>query len=294
MYLYTMCLQQQYNTMKMDSPLSSDPLDSPFSSTDSPRELDVRDSELHQDGVRIQPGSSLSMAMQRNVSMSNFESFGSFRQQQSVPRLNSNSLAGSRMDSFMRSTPSMLNLASPDGGDAIEDEDLGNLLEDLAAPMRTEEQDTQQHHQEPRRVGGPLAMQPNDVLHLRILIDHSCVEVFTGSGEVLSTRIYRGRAPDPNKPGIDFVSFGGHAIIETVSAYELDACWKNTPPTPVMRTSGEYRGTSARSSLERPSMRNSFRNSLDRTTLQHVEKTLQRVPTERMFEDILSPQSGIV
>lgn len=290
-----MWVQQYYDSMKKDSPLSSDLLDSPFSSTDSPRGLDVHDSELHQDGMKIQPGSSLSMAMQRNVSMSNFESFGSFRQQQSVPRLYSNSLAGSRMDSFMRSTPSMLNLASQDGGDAIEDEDLGNLLEDLAAPMRAEEQDgQQQQHHEPRRVGGPLAMQQNDVLHLRIFIDHSCVEVFTGSGEVLSTRIYRGRAPDPNKPGIDFVSFGGHSIIETVSAYELDACWKNKPPTPVMRTSGEYNMASARSSLERASMRNSFRNSLDRNTLQQVEKTLKSVPTERMFEDILSPQSGIV
>ena len=39
------------------------------------------------------------------------------------------------LSNFMRSTPSMLNLADIDGGDGIEDEDLGNLLEDLAAPI---------------------------------------------------------------------------------------------------------------------------------------------------------------
>ncbi len=41
-----------------------------------------------------------------------------------------------------------------------------------------------------RRVGGPVEMESGDV-HMRILLDHSCVEVYLGSGEVLSTRIYR-------------------------------------------------------------------------------------------------------
>ena len=41
-----------------------------------------------------------------------------------------------------------------------------------------------------RRVGGPVELQSGDV-HMRILLDHSCVEVYLGSGEVLSTRIYR-------------------------------------------------------------------------------------------------------
>lgn len=43
-----------------------------------------------------------------------------------------------------------------------------------------------------RRVGGPTELAPgNDTCHLRVLMDHSCIEVFTGTGEVLSTRIYR-------------------------------------------------------------------------------------------------------
>lgn len=41
-----------------------------------------------------------------------------------------------------------------------------------------------------RRVGGPVAPASNEV-HMRILLDHSCIEVYLGSGEVLSTRIYR-------------------------------------------------------------------------------------------------------
>lgn len=41
-----------------------------------------------------------------------------------------------------------------------------------------------------RRVGGPVEADSGDV-HMRILLDHSCVEVYLGTGEVLSTRIYR-------------------------------------------------------------------------------------------------------
>jgi hypothetical protein len=34
-------------------------------------------------------------------------------------------------------------------------------------------------------VGGPLPlMRPSETIHLRILVDHSCVEVYTGTGEV--------------------------------------------------------------------------------------------------------------
>lgn len=192
--------------------------------------------------------------------------------------------------SFMQSTPSMLNLAQHDEAENIEDEDLGNLLEDLAAPMRHEEDTSCAQQQEPRRVGGPLAMQEDDVLHLRILIDHSCVEVFTGTGEVLSTRIYRGRAPDPNNPGIDFVSFGGQAVIDNLEAYEMHSCWKHKAPTPIVRRSLE-------------SMRSSLRNSIDREHMS-VDKALSMVRNEsKLFDhthdsfcvdcDVLSPQSGI-
>jgi sucrose-6-phosphate hydrolase SacC (GH32 family) len=37
-------------------------------------------------------------------------------------------------------------------------------------------------------------MHPGDVLHLRILVDHSCVEVYTGTGEVRGGERRRGGA----------------------------------------------------------------------------------------------------
>lgn len=198
--------------------------DSPLSSRTS------KDYEYHEPEEPIgikRTGSSLSMCLQRNSSMANF---GNTAVPPSIPRVGS-LLSSSRVGSFLNPSPSMLTLP-PDGVDTVEDEDLGTLLEDLAAPMRNEELEPQETHQEPRRVGGPLLMQPNDVLHLRIIVDHSCIEVYTGTGEVLSTRIYRGRAPDPNNPGIDFVSFGGTAILENVSAFEVMSAWPNKAPTP--------------------------------------------------------------
>ena len=40
-----------------------------------------------------------------------------------------------------------------------------------------------------RRIGGPIVMdKQRQGLHLRILVDHSAVEVFTGAGEALTTR----------------------------------------------------------------------------------------------------------
>ena len=39
-----------------------------------------------------------------------------------------------------------------------------------------------------------------EALSLRLLVDASLLEVFTGSGEVLSTRVYRGQASPPHAP----------------------------------------------------------------------------------------------
>ncbi|KAL4855527.1 Acid beta-fructofuranosidase 4 [Chlorella vulgaris] len=104
------------------------------------------------------------------------------------------------------------------------DADLDFLLDDLAAPMR----EAPAPAVEPRRVGGPLPqMHPGDVLHLRILVDHSCVEVYTGTGEVLSTRIYRGQAPEGiTDAGISFIAFGGVAQVKHCAAYEMGSAWQ--------------------------------------------------------------------
>lgn len=115
-------------------------------------------------------------------------------------------------------------LSLPAVPDTVEG-DLDTLLEDLAAPMRGAEEGAPAPPVEPRRVGGPLLLRPRDALHLRIIVDHSCVEVYTGTGEVLSTRIYRGHAPDGGDAGIDFVAFGGEAVLERVTAWEMGSAW---------------------------------------------------------------------
>lgn len=162
----------------------------------------------------------------------------------------SSSLIGSsipRVGSFIQRQASFLGAGSPrsqaimDAAEAAEmDAELSTLLEDLAAPMRGNAGDdgaAPPQAPEPRRVGGPLLMRPADKLHLRIFVDHSCVEVFTGTGEVLSTRIYRGQQPQSSSffdgtgqvdAGIEFLAFGGAAVIEKVSAYEVGSAWKDS------------------------------------------------------------------
>lgn len=58
---------------------------------------------------------------------------------------------------------------------------------------------------------------------MRILLDHSCVEVFLSTGEVLATRVYRGRPPVGADAGLDLVAFGGVARVERLEAWEMGA-----------------------------------------------------------------------
>lgn len=58
-----------------------------------------------------------------------------------------------------------------------------------------------------------------------VLRSCSCLEIFTGSGEVLSTRIYRGVSPSNHAdPGIEFVALDGEATLERVAAYDMARC----------------------------------------------------------------------
>ena len=68
-------------------------------------------------------------------------------------------------------------------------------------------------------------------MQMRVMLDGSCVEVYLESGEVLSTRIYRGEAPKGMDAGIDFVAFGGSARVVHVTAWELSSIWKPEQPT---------------------------------------------------------------
>ncbi len=80
-----------------------------------------------------------------------------------------------------------------------------------------------------RCIGGALEMRPTALLEpitLRVFVDHSCVEVFVSTGQTLSTRVYRGEAPPLAGAGIELVSYGGAARVETITVYEMGSIWK--------------------------------------------------------------------
>ena len=60
---------------------------------------------------------------------------------------------------------------------------------------------------------------------MRILLDHSCVEIFLSTGEVLSTRIYRGQPTGP-EPGLELIAFGGSARVQHIEAWHVASIWK--------------------------------------------------------------------
>ncbi|EFN52585.1 hypothetical protein CHLNCDRAFT_58794 [Chlorella variabilis] len=129
------------------------------------------------------------------------------------------------------------------------DADLDFLLDELAAPMR----EAPAPFVEPRRVGGPLPlMRPADPLHLRILVDHSCIEVYTGTGEALSTRIYRGPAPEGcADAGISFLAFGGTAHIKHCVTFEMGSAWQQ-PEAVAAKAAVAEAATAAAASPKQP------------------------------------------
>eukprot|EP00878_Enallax_costatus_P013426 GHUV01014040.1.p2 GENE.GHUV01014040.1~~GHUV01014040.1.p2 ORF type:complete len:182 (+),score=64.22 GHUV01014040.1:1022-1567(+) len=57
------------------------------------------------------------------------------------------------------------------------------------------------------------------------------MEIFTGSGEALTTRIYRGTPPhDHTDAGIEFVALDGEATLERVAAYEMVSIYPALQP----------------------------------------------------------------
>lgn len=77
-----------------------------------------------------------------------------------------------------------------------------------------------------RSVGGPLEMRPSEPITLRVFVDHSCVEVYASTGQVLTTRVYRGEAPPKAGAGIELVAYGGAARVENVTVWEMGSIWK--------------------------------------------------------------------
>jgi hypothetical protein len=78
-----------------------------------------------------------------------------------------------------------------------------------------------------RRIGQQL-LRPlgQPVITLRVLVDYSVLEVYTSTGEVLSTRAYRGVPPDAEDAGIEFVAIDGDAVLARVEAFEMRSIWE--------------------------------------------------------------------
>lgn len=77
-----------------------------------------------------------------------------------------------------------------------------------------------------RRVGGRLDPPSFSTVALRVVLDHSLLEIFTGTGQVITTRVYRGEPPGADA-GLDFISFGGAVEVSSLHAWELDTIWKS-------------------------------------------------------------------
>ncbi|KAJ9514039.1 hypothetical protein QJQ45_021132 [Haematococcus lacustris] len=92
--------------------------------------------------------------------------------------------------------------------------------------------------------GGVLDMQPGESLQLRLFIDASAVEIFTGTGQALCTRVYRGVA-NPNNASSDKLSLGtnlqlmavgGACEVERFDVHKCNMAWlrgaKDAPLAP--------------------------------------------------------------
>eukprot|EP00192_Tetraselmis_astigmatica_P024784 CAMPEP_0117660726 /NCGR_PEP_ID=MMETSP0804-20121206/7120_1 /TAXON_ID=1074897 /ORGANISM="Tetraselmis astigmatica, Strain CCMP880" /LENGTH=696 /DNA_ID=CAMNT_0005467471 /DNA_START=398 /DNA_END=2488 /DNA_ORIENTATION=+ len=76
-----------------------------------------------------------------------------------------------------------------------------------------------------RRAGGALSHPPGQPLELRILLDNSTLEVFASSGEVLTTRVYRGAVPPGCwDAGLSLIALGGVCVV-TADVWEMDSIW---------------------------------------------------------------------
>ncbi|KAG2484235.1 hypothetical protein HYH03_016970 [Edaphochlamys debaryana] len=108
--------------------------------------------------------------------------------------------------------------------DFIPDPDMNPLVEDWIRMKRDE-------------AGGILDLPPGAPLRLRLFLDASALEVFTGTGQALTTRVYRGHppaCPPPSgpDPGIELRAVGGCCVLDDLHAYEVQGCWDRPQDAP--------------------------------------------------------------
>eukprot|EP01025_Chloroclados_australasicus_P028111 TRINITY_DN2789_c0_g2_i1.p5 TRINITY_DN2789_c0_g2~~TRINITY_DN2789_c0_g2_i1.p5 ORF type:complete len:187 (+),score=15.54 TRINITY_DN2789_c0_g2_i1:114-674(+) len=83
-------------------------------------------------------------------------------------------------------------------------------------------------------LGGPLQnMSGVEKLTLRIFIDGSAVEVFTSTGQVLSTRLYFDEAFAQPMESIKLLSYGGSSTLVAGSAWTMKSFWESEHSTEI-------------------------------------------------------------
>eukprot|EP00892_Ulva_mutabilis_P009472 jgi/Ulvmu1/6898/UM031_0104.1 len=103
-----------------------------------------------------------------------------------------------------------------------------------------------------RRVGGRLEPRGLDTLALRCLLDHSLLEVFCGTGQVITTRVYRGEPPAAEDIGIDFLSLGGATELRQMKAWEVGCIWDSPQAAPRPKTADLSKVKFDQLSIDRP------------------------------------------
>ena len=69
---------------------------------------------------------------------------------------------------------------------------------------------------------GPLAIDADEPLHLRIYIDRSIIEVFANDKQCLTLRAYPSRA---DSAGVSIFARGGAAQLRSLSAWQMRSVW---------------------------------------------------------------------
>jgi len=84
-----------------------------------------------------------------------------------------------------------------------------------------------------KTIGGPIVLPPDgQSLQLRILIDHSLVEVFTEFGQTLTTRVYRAGASDAADRKLHLFSLGGDSRVSDIEVHEMRSIWSKPEDVP--------------------------------------------------------------
>jgi len=74
---------------------------------------------------------------------------------------------------------------------------------------------------------GPLALDADEALHLRVFVDRSIIEVFANDKQCLTLRVYPSRA-DSN--GVSLFARGGAARLRSLKAWQMRSVWPELKP----------------------------------------------------------------